>query len=105
MNPVLLHREWLIQPEAMHSMAASLQGIAAPFTAQPQADPPHLLLSVEDGIGVVNIEGPILRKPDLFARVFLGATSSEDIGEVACSPEIEPSAMRVSGASRVRLSP
>ena len=67
----------------MHSMAASLQGIAAPFTAQPQADPPHLLLSVEDGIGVVNIEGPILRKPDLFARVFLGATSSEDIGEAS----------------------
>ena len=62
-------------------MAASLQGIAAPFTAQPQADPPHPLLSIEDGIGVVSIEGPILRKPDLFARVFMGATSSEDIGD------------------------
>ena len=81
MNPVLLHREWLIQPDALHSMAASLRGIAAPFTAQPQADPPHHLLSIEDGIGVVSIEGPILRKPDLFARVFMGATSSEDIGD------------------------
>jgi len=59
-------------------MAASLRGIAAPFTAQPQAD--HLL-NIEDGIGVVSIEGPILRKPDLFARVFMGATSSEDIGQ------------------------
>ena len=39
------------------------------------------LLSVEDGIGVVAIEGPILRKPDLFARIFFGATSSEDIGD------------------------
>jgi signal peptide peptidase SppA len=38
------------------------------------------LLSVEDGIGVVAIEGPILRKPDLFARIFFGATGSEDIG-------------------------
>ena len=36
------------------------------------------LLSVEDGIGVVSIEGPILRKPDLFARIFFGATDSED---------------------------
>jgi signal peptide peptidase SppA len=36
---------------------------------------------VEDGIGVVAIEGPILRKPDLFARIFFGATSSEDIGD------------------------
>ena len=62
-------------------MAASLRGIAAPFTAQPQADPPHPLLSIEDGIGVVSIEGPILRKPDVFARVFMGATSSEDIGD------------------------
>ena len=62
-------------------MAASLRGIAAPFTAQPQAEPPHPLLSIEDGIGVVSIEGPILRKPDVFARVFMGATSSEDIGD------------------------
>jgi signal peptide peptidase SppA len=80
-NPVLLHREWLIQPDALHSMAASLRGIAASFTAQPPADPPHPLLSIEDGIGVVSIEGPILRKPDVFARVFMGATSSEDIGD------------------------
>ena len=62
-------------------MAASLRGIAAPFTAQPPADPPHPLLSIEDGIGVVSIEGPILRKPDVFARIFMGATSSEDIGD------------------------
>ena len=81
MNPVILHREWLIQPDALHSLAASLRGIAAPFTAQPQAEPPHPLLSIEDGIGVVSIEGPILRKPDVFARVFMGATSSEDIGD------------------------
>ena len=39
------------------------------------------LLSVEDGIGVVSIEGPILRKPDLFDRVILGATSSVEIGQ------------------------
>jgi signal peptide peptidase SppA len=39
------------------------------------------LLSVEDGIGIVAIEGPILRKPDLFARIFFGATSAEEIGE------------------------
>lgn len=36
---------------------------------------------MEDGIGVVAIEGPILRKPDLFAKMFYGATSSEEIAE------------------------
>ena len=36
---------------------------------------------MEDGIGVVAIEGPILRKADLFAKMFYGATSSEEIAE------------------------
>ncbi len=34
----------------------------------------------ERGIGTVAIEGPILRKPNLFARVLMGATGSEEIG-------------------------
>lgn len=38
------------------------------------------LLQVEDGIGKIAIEGPILRKPDIFARIFMGATDSEEIG-------------------------
>lgn len=43
-----------------------------------QSDNP--LLSVEDGIGTVAIEGPILRKPDIFSRVIFGACDSEEIG-------------------------
>jgi signal peptide peptidase SppA len=80
-NPVIQHREWLIQPEALQSMAASLRGLVdrGGFLPKQAAESP--LLSIEDGIGVVAIEGPILRKPDLFARIFFGATSSEDIGE------------------------
>ena len=61
-------------------MAASLRGFSEPVASLPQAEPPHPLLSVEDGIGVVAIDGPILRRPDLFARVLMGATSSEEIG-------------------------
>lgn len=61
-------------------MAASLRGLVdrGGFLPNQESDSP--LLSVEDGIGVVAIEGPILRKPDLFARIFFGATGSEDIG-------------------------
>ena len=61
-------------------MAASLRGLVdrGGFLPKQESDSP--LLSVEDGIGVVAIEGPILRKPDLFARIFFGATGSEDIG-------------------------
>ena len=61
-------------------MAASLRGLVDRGGFLPKQAPESSLLSVEDGIGVVAIEGPILRKPDLFARVFFGATSSEEIG-------------------------
>jgi len=80
-DPVLLqHREWLIQPEALHSMAASVRAAGGRDGSFQNPPPSSSLLSVDDGIGVVAIEGPILRKPGLFARMFLGATSSEDIG-------------------------
>ena len=46
----------------------------------PAPKPNSQLLSTEDGVGVVSIEGPILRKPDLFARVLMGATDSGEIG-------------------------
>jgi signal peptide peptidase SppA len=80
-NPVIQHREWLIQPEALQSMAASLRGMVDRGGFLPKQAPESSLLSIEDGIGVVAMEGPILRKPDVFARIFFDATSSEDIGE------------------------
>ena len=46
----------------------------------PQSRPQSPLLTVQDGIGSVSIEGPILRKLNLFARVLMGATGSEEIG-------------------------
>lgn len=81
MNSLLLqNREWLIQPEALQSMATSLRGLSE-HEFFPKRATENPLLTIEDGIGVIAIEGPILRKPDLIARVFLGATSSEEIGE------------------------
>ena len=62
-------------------MAASLRGLVDRGGFLPKQASESPLLTTEDGIGVVAIEGPILRKPDLFARIFFGATSSEDIGE------------------------
>jgi signal peptide peptidase SppA len=78
-NPVTQHREWLIQPEALQSMAASLRGLADPAAFLQKQPAESQLLSIDDGIGVVAIEGPILRKPDIFASIFFGATSSDEI--------------------------
>lgn len=71
-------------------MAASLRGLADRGAYLSRAESDRPLLSVEDGIGVVAIEGPILRKPDVFARVFFGATSSEDITTALREAEQRP---------------
>jgi len=42
-------------------------------------EPQSPLLTVEDGVGVIAIDGPFLRKPDLFSRIILGATDTEEI--------------------------
>ncbi|MFN6044020.1 MAG: S49 family peptidase [Verrucomicrobiota bacterium] len=81
MSPLLFQtREWLIQPDALHAMVQASRTFhdrAATLTAAPS----NSLLSVENGVGVVAIEGPILRKPDLFARAFMGANDSDEIGD------------------------
>jgi signal peptide peptidase SppA len=70
----------LIQPDALRSMALAVRSFRDRGTALPKPDQSNQLLSVEDGIGTVAIEGPILRKPSLFARVLMGASGSEEIG-------------------------
>jgi hypothetical protein len=74
-NPVIQHREWLIQPDALQAISASYQSQAERAGIFSHQSQQNSLLSVEDGIGVVAIEGPILRKADLFAKMFYGATA------------------------------
>ena len=61
-------------------MAAAVSLFRERGGALPQSAPSNPLLNVEDGIGTVSIEGPMLRKPDIFARVLMGATDSAEIG-------------------------
>jgi signal peptide peptidase SppA len=82
----------LIEPDALRAMAVSAEE-ARGRDASSLSKPGNPLLQVEDGIGTVAIEGPILRKPDIFARIFMGATDSEEIGialrEAADRPDIK----------------
>jgi signal peptide peptidase SppA len=81
-NPVFLENlDWLIQPEALRSMAAASRSFLDRGAALPQPGQSSPLLSVEDGIGVVAIDGPIMRKPDIFARVLFRATDANMIGD------------------------
>ncbi len=82
MNPVFLQNlDWLIQPEALRSMAAASRSFLDRGAALPQPGQSSPLLSVEDGIGVVAIDGPMMRKPDVFARVLFRAADSNMIGD------------------------
>ena len=60
-------------------MAAAINMFRERGGALPQSSPANPLLTVEDGIGVVAIDGPILRTADVFDRVLLGATDSAEI--------------------------
>ena len=50
-------------------------------------------LSVEDGVGIVSITGPMLRNPDIFDRIILGACNTGElikaVQEAAARPDIE----------------
>ena len=82
MNPVFLQNlDWLIQPEALRSMAAASRSFHDRGAALPQPGQSSPLLSVEDGIGVIAIDGPMMRKPDVFARVLFRAADSNMIGD------------------------
>ena len=61
-------------------MAMAADAFHARTGKLPDSAPANHLLTVTDGIGVVAIEGPILRKPDIFSRVIFGASDSEEIG-------------------------
>ncbi|WP_295447401.1 S49 family peptidase [uncultured Thiodictyon sp.] len=77
----LQNLDWLIQPEALRSMAAASRSFLDRGAALPQPGQSNPLLSVEDGIGVIAIDGPMMRKPDIFARVLFRAADSNMIGD------------------------
>ena len=58
MNPLLLPGDWLIQPDALRSMALAARAFNDRGGPPPQSRPQSPLLTVQDGIGSVSIEGP-----------------------------------------------
>ena len=71
---------WLITSEAMHSMAAQAVAFfdARLTLPEPSSNP---LLSVEDGIGIIHIHGPLMRDPDLISSLLFGATDMNQVAE------------------------
>ena len=83
MTPILhaLHYQpWLITPEAHAAMLRAL-GRTEFFRDDTPQPPEPELLSVEGGVGIVTVHGALMKRPDFFARLFLGATDMEAVSE------------------------
>lgn len=85
MTPLLhaiYYQPWLITPEAHSAMRRAASGW--PLFQPPQDDgdePDSDLLEIEDGIGIISISGVLMKRPDIFSRVLLGATDMDEIAE------------------------
>lgn len=64
----------------MHSMAAQAVAFfdARLTLPKPSSNP---LLSVEDGVGIIRIHGPLMRDPDLISSLLFGATDMNQVAE------------------------
>ena len=80
LDSLLSRQPWLITSEAMHSMAAQAVAFfdARMTLPEPSSNP---LLSVEDGVGIIRIHGPLMRDPDLISSLLFGATDMNQVAE------------------------
>ncbi len=89
---LLLKQPWLIVPDSLQAMSA----VAQTFLANPRELPQRgqsSLLTVENGVGVVTMSGPMIRNPDLLSQILFNAVDTEEITaavrEAANRPDIE----------------
>lgn len=86
---LLLKQPWLIQPAAFRAMAAASR-LFLDGCPEPKTEPKSPLLCVEDGIGIVTMCGPIIRKPDLISQILFGATDIEELIDAICEAADRP---------------
>lgn len=75
---LFVDQPWLLTPEAHAAMVAASRTF---FESPPQIlpEPESPLLTIDDGVGIVTISGPIIRRPGLIAQILFGATDTEAV--------------------------
>lgn len=69
---------WLITPESFSHLTQKAAGLFE--RSESQTNEPHnSLLQIKDGIGIITIHGPLIRKPDLISRLFFDALDHEEV--------------------------
>lgn len=92
LDSLLQRQPWLIAPEALRAMATKAVGF---FESQIKLPEPagNPLLSVDQGVGIISLHGPLIRNPDLISRVLFGAVDTEEaidaVGEAAARDDVQ----------------
>jgi len=92
LDSLLQRQPWLIAPEALRAMATKAIGF---FQSQVKLPEPagNPLLSVDQGVGIVSLQGPLIRRPDLISRALFGATDIEEaidaVNEAAAREDVQ----------------
>ncbi len=78
LDSLLSRQPWLITTNAMQGMVA--QAVAF-FDTRIQLPEPtrNELLSVTDGVGIIDLHGPLMRQPDLISSLLFGATDMNEV--------------------------
>jgi len=92
-DALFLKQPWLITPEAHAALVAAARAFFDSPAKPLDPEPDSPLLTIEDGVGIVSIHGPMIRKPDLIAALLFGATDTDEIiaavNEAAQHPEVQ----------------
>jgi len=89
---LFVEQPWLLTPEAHAALVATSRSFfESPSQIEPEPESP--LLSIDDGVGIITICGPIIRRPGLIAQFLFGATDTEAIieavNEAARNPAVQ----------------
>jgi len=91
---LFVDQPWLLTPEAHTALiAASRSYFDSPPRIDPEPESP--LLSIEEGVGIISMFGPIIRRPGLIEQVLFGATDSESLIEAVNEAGANPSVQAV----------
>ncbi len=78
LDAIRTRQPWLIAPEALDHFAARATAFSLGQLRQ-ETPPTHPLLSIEDGVGMVSIQGPLIRRPDDIESWLFGAVDTEEV--------------------------
>ena len=78
LDSLLSRQPWLITTNAMQGMVAQAMAF---FDTRIQLPEPtrNELLSVTDGVGIIDLHGPLMRQPDLISSLLFGATDMNEV--------------------------